>query len=349
MTVHQLPPVAAREPADPPPLAGLLGVAGTRVAVLATSRDVNAKVTLMVVPPGQDRPRAVVKVATTATAARAVLAEAAALQAVHATGWPIVSRTVPRLLGRYDAGGLPAVVSTAMPGAPLRTAYHQWRHTRRRSAVRQDFVLAGEWLADLQRQSAGERVDARLLADALLGLEQRWPGDARVTQLRERLDDCARTLSGIGVAATAVHGDYWHGNLLTGRGGISAVVDWEGGSVAGEPLRDIARFPLSYARYLDRHTRAGRAVPGHPGLVAGANGGGVEYAVLGGGWFPVLVRDYVRAALTRVGIPARWWRTVLLAGVAEVAATADHPDFAVQHLDLVLRLAQRCGAAGLLP
>jgi hypothetical protein len=32
------------------------------------------------------------------------------------------------------------------------------------------------------------------------------------------------------------------------------------------------------------------------------------------------------------------WRDALLAGLAEVAATADHPDFAARHRDLVLQL-----------
>ena len=55
-----------------------------------------------------------------------------------------------------------------------------------------------------------------------------------------------------------MHGDYWPGNLLLHRGRVSGVVDWEAGALAGEPLRDVVRFVLSYALYLDRHTRAGR-------------------------------------------------------------------------------------------
>jgi aminoglycoside phosphotransferase (APT) family kinase protein len=331
------------------PLAGLLREPGTRVAVLATSKDVNAKVTLMVVPPGHDRPAAVVKVATTRQAAGAVLAEEAALRALHATGAPIVAATVPRPLARYDADGLPAVASTAMPGRPLRTTYHQWRHTARRSAVRRDFALAADWLAELQQQTAGEWAGSTLLADALAELVRRFPADPRAERAADRLGRCARDLAAVGVPVTAVHGDYWHGNLLAGPGGICAVVDWEAGTAAGDPVRDVVRFPLGYALYLDRHTRPGRAVAGHPGLRAGGAGGGVGYAVLGNGWFPELVRENVTAALDRLGVPARWWRVVLLAGIAEIAVTADHPDFAEQHLDLLDRLARRCTDAGLLP
>jgi hypothetical protein len=39
-----------------------------------------------------------------------------------------------------------------------------------------------------------------------------------------------------------------------------------------------------------------------------------------------------------LGAPPGLWRTVLLAGLAEVAATADHADFAIRHRDLLLQL-----------
>ena len=116
------------------------------------------------------------------------------------------------------------------------------------------------------------------------------------------------------------------------------MVDWEAGALAGEPLRDVVRFVLSYALYLDRHTRAGPAVPGHPGLRAGRFGAGVGAALSGRGWFAALAGEFVATALARLGGPAGAWRDALLAGVAEVAATADHPDFAAAHLDLLAEL-----------
>ena len=125
-----------------------------------------------------------------------------------------------------------------------------------------------------------------------------------------------------------MHGDYWFGNLLVDGDRVVGVVDWEAGALAGEPLRDVARFAVSYALYLDRHARPGRRVPGHPGLRADSWGVGIARAVAGEGWFGDLVREYVQAALGRLGRPESLWPDVLLAGVAEVAATADHDDFA---------------------
>ncbi len=58
----------------------------------------------------------------------------------------------------------------------------------------------------------------------------------------------------------------------------------------------------------------------------------------GQGWYGQLVRDFVQGALVRLGAPAGLWHTALLAGLGEIAATADHPDFAIRHRDLLLQL-----------
>jgi hypothetical protein len=135
-----------------------------------------------------------------------------------------------------------------------------------------------------------------------------------------------------------VHGDFWAGNLLMTGGEVTGVVDWASGEMSGDPLRDVARFALSYSLYLDRHTRHGRPVSGHPGLRADGWGAGIRYAIAGQHWFGEVVRDFVAGALTSLGGPAALWRDVLYAGIAEIAVTADHPDFAVRHRDLLLEL-----------
>ena len=43
-------------------------------------------------------------------------------------------------------------------------------------------------------------------------------------------------------------------------------------------------------------------------------------------------------ALGRLGIPAHLWRDVLIGGLADIAATADHPEFAERHLILLSRI-----------
>ena len=77
---------------------------------------------------------------------------------------------------------------------------------------------------------------------------------------------------------------------------------------------------------------------GHPGLRAGPWGAGVAYAVRGTGWYPELAQGLLADGLRRFGVPPESWRDVLLAEIACVAAEADHPEFARNHLHLLRRL-----------
>jgi aminoglycoside phosphotransferase len=307
------------------------------VVVLATSRDVNAKISVLVVPPGARRPARVVKVPTTAAAEVAVEAERSVLEGLSRRT-DVAALGVPRVTGTPIVDGRAAVCTTALPGVPMQTRYHRWGRTARRRAVGSDLAAAFDWLAVLQRRTAGEAVAVRLLADGLAAVERRWPGDAIARDVVERLAPAARELAARRAPACAVHGDFWAGNLLLEGDVVTGVVDWECGELSGDPTRDVARLPLSYALYLDRHTRPGHRVPGHRGLRADTWGAGLAYAVRGTGWFPTVVREYVSAALTRLGLPDELWCDVLLMGIADVAATADHPDFARSHVDLLVWL-----------
>ena len=144
-----------------------------------------------------------------------------------------------------------------------------------------------------------------------------------------------------------MHGDYWYGNLLVARERratrVVGVVDWEAGALSGEPLRDVARFAVGYALYLDRHVPPGHRVPGHRGLRAESWGAGLVYAAHGNGWFGAVVREYLVTAAERLGLSRYLWSDIMLAGIADVAATADHPDFARDHFELLVRLTGRDG------
>ena len=103
-------------------------------------------------------------------------------------------------------------------------------------------------------------------------------------------------------------------------------------------MRDLIRFAIAYALYLDRGTKPGRRVRGFPGLRASRWGAGIGFGINGSGWFPELVRDFVRDGLSRLGAPPELWRDAVLAGVAEVAARADDSGFAGAHLALFRQL-----------
>jgi aminoglycoside phosphotransferase (APT) family kinase protein len=326
--------------APPQTLAGFIDQVGGRAACLAVSRDPNAKVTILLFPPGATRPAYVAKVPTTDAAARSVEREAEHLAEVGGQRLGLVSTTIPKVVATVEHLGRPVLVMTAMPGQSMLAAYHSWRHTARQKTVAADFAAAGDWLAGLYDAATGtEHVSlAQLLdgvADVISGRFGREPGvDADLAELaglRGRLAD-HRTPQSV------VHGDFWPGNLLVENGRVLGVIDWESARLTGTPARDLARFVTSYSLYLDRHTRPGHRVTGHPGLRADRWGAGVEYAIDGAGWYPDLARSFVMSGLERLSVSPSCWRDVLLADLAATAAAADHDDFARNHLLLFRRL-----------
>jgi hypothetical protein len=248
---------------------------------------------------------------------------------------------VPRLVDiRRDRGGA-VLVTEAVPGTPMSVDYHRWRGTTRPDVVRADLAGAAAWLRDLSDAVGPQEVAASPggWPGIAKRLRARWPADGVA---RAVADGVATTLPGLRLPATGpwsvVHGDFWAGNVLRTDRRVTGVVDWEHAVVGGDPLRDLTRFVLSYVLYLDRHTRSGRAVRGHPGLVAGAWGEPLRYLAAGSGWLPELVREVLAEHLERTGRDPDRWRDVLAVGTAEVAALADEATFARQHLLLAAEL-----------
>jgi len=326
--------------APPRTLAAFIDQAGGRAACLAMSRDPNAKVTILLFPPGAARPAYVAKVPTTDAAACSVEREAERLGEVGSRALGPVSVTIPKVVATVEHLGRPVLVMTALPGQSMLAAYHSWRHTARREAVAADFAAAGGWLAGLSGATAGnEQVSlAQLLDGAAEGIDRRFGTEAGADADRAGLAALRDRLAGHRSPQSVVHGDFWPGNLLVDSGRVLGVIDWESARLTGSPVSDLARFATSYSLYLDRHTRPGRRVTGHPGLRAGRWGAGVEYAIDGSGWYPDLARSFVMTGLERLGVAPSCWRDVLLADVAVSAATADHDEFGRNHLLLFRRL-----------
>ena len=122
------------------------------------------------------------------------------------------------------------------------------------------------------------------------------------------------------------------------EGRSPGVVDWEAGAIAGEPVRDLVRFALMYALYLDRRTQPGRRVAGHPELRTGRWGAGSNTRSTARAGSRTCSGGSSATAWTRLGAPPAIWRDAALAGIAEVAALTDDPEFARPHLELFRRL-----------
>jgi aminoglycoside phosphotransferase len=320
-------------------LSDLVDEVDGRVACLALSKDPNAKVTVLFFRPGEDKPGYVAKVPTTGVAALKVQLEASTLASLDRKSLGVLSETIPQVRAVVEHMGWPVLVTTALPGRVMFASYHRWRHTSRPAKVKADFDAAGSWLAEWQRHVATGRTQLSMMIDGVAPKISRRFGDDTLTidvidcllELRSRLGD-HQVVEGV------LHGDFWPGNLLMDDGQVRGVVDWENSRPDGVLTRDLARFVVAYSLYLDRHTRPGRPVSGHAGLRAGAWGAGLEYAMNGSGWYPELVHEFMAAGLQRLGVARSCIRDVILAEIACIAAEADDPEFARDHLRLFGRL-----------
>lgn len=319
----------------------LMEASELRAVVAGTSKDPNAKVTVLLIRAGDEQPAIVAKVPTTDRAAAAVRRERELLGAIGRLDLGPLRPTVPSVLGTTEWRGRPVLLTSGMAGSPMSTAYHRWRHLASSAAVIADFRAAGDWLEAFQERTETPRDPRPHEPDLPALLGRRFAAHPAIGETLERLRGLQGSIAEARLGASAVQGDFWFGNLLVADRSVSGVVDWEHGSLVGQPARDWARFAIGYALYLDRHTAAGRPVRGHRGLRAGAWGAGVVHAMEGAGWFPSLFRTFLQRGLTGMGGPPWLWRHVALVGLAEVAALADHDAFAERHLELFQRLAGR--------
>jgi phosphotransferase family enzyme len=313
----------------------------TSGVLINASRDPDAKLTFVITGPQCGPTPRVVKIPATATAGEAVDREGRMLVEVRRLGLGRLAPTVPRYVESLTIEGRPVLIATAVPGTPMTIGYHRWPHTARPSAVRGDFHAALTWLAGFQRSTARGEARDDWAAQVLEAVRGRWDGHPALADAVVRLEAAADSLSRSRCPDTAVHGDFWFGNLLVQGGSVSGVVDWENAAPLGCPLRDLARFVLSYALYLDRHTRAGHRVLGHPALRRGQFGAGIRYALCDAGWFPDLVRGTLGRELGRLGISPSAWYDVALTGIGEVAAAANDDEFGAGHLQLLASLPVR--------
>jgi aminoglycoside phosphotransferase len=332
--VHPLASVA--DPPGDPEFRSLMGGSGVSAVLLGGSRDPNAKITMVML----DRygPALVAKAPTTSHAETAVRREAHALAALAALPLGRLSATVPRTVGYAVHDGRTVLLSTPLRGRSMAVSYHGWHHTARRRNVERDFAAVSTWLRDLQTRTGGQPMPARLVADPAARLTDRFPGNQSLACAIAAVERAAARLDGYATPRTAVHGDFWFGNILTDGGVVTGVVDWEAFAPSGEPLRDVARFVVTYALYLDRHTRVGARVRGHR-LRRGENwGSGIDYLLADGNWFSGVAQNFLTLQLGRLGVPPQRWRDVIICGLAEIAVTADDQDFATKHLQILARL-----------
>jgi aminoglycoside phosphotransferase len=345
--VTELLPVGARNvPAvDAPALSVaelVRSTPGVRSVVVGVSKDPNAKVTVMLVSEQDGMPVMAVKVPTTPIAAAAVESETAALVELHARYPGVALGTIPRVVRMVQIEGLRGVVMTAVPGTPMTREYVCGRRSRR-GRTEAHLGAVSEWLGSLHSATAAGSSEIDMDAGVTSRLRARFGDDERLPDDLGRLAAIHARLRSEHAARTVVHGDLWFGNVLVGPGGVTGVVDWEAACLCGEPVRDLARFAIMYALYLDEGTSVLGRLRGRDATRSLPWGAGIEFGVNGTGWFPDLFRGFVRGGLRRLGASPALWRDAVLAGLADVAARTDDPAFGCLHLELFRRLTTDTG------
>ena len=125
---------------------------------------------------------------------------------------------------------------------------------------------------------------------------------------------------------SAVHGDFWCGNILVKDDEVSGVIDWEAGR---SPAARCATWPASCSATASTWTGTrGRGIgcAGIPASGGPASATACRYGLLGNGWFPDLVRRFLADGLGHLGLPPGLWYDVALAGLGEIAADANDED-----------------------
>jgi hypothetical protein len=293
-------------------------------------------------------------------------AEHVALTELSRSWLPRVRRQVPRSLLLEGVAGRTVLVTSALAGRSMLVRYHGPGHVTSRSAVAGDLRAAGAWLAAFQADTAVGRVSCeeavrRFCLPVLDRYRQEFGPDPVECRIRARTVRAAERFADVVVPLCAVHGDYALGNVLVDGGGaraprVSGVVDWELGRSCGLAVTDWFKFAASYGSFLDRAAPRGRSgLRGHRGwgrartalgqVDPWPNLVGFLYAFRGTGWFPDLVREYLRAGYARMDVPPGVEEVFLPVFVAQQATTLRDPVYRRGYCDLLGALADESGLA----
>jgi aminoglycoside phosphotransferase (APT) family kinase protein len=204
---------------------------------------------VLVGPPGQ-RPRAVVKLPHTPEGVASLRRQAGALATLRAD--PRVRQwrsLVAETLGEGHIGEQFYMIETALPGRAPRLASLD-PATRERLQASAAAAIGGlhTSIARVGAVDAGRLarwVDAPVAVIA--GVVAPLPAAARHRAALQRLRaELHGALAGRSVATSWIHGDYWLGNVLVGGDGskVVGIVDWERAAPDELPLHDLMHLLL---------------------------------------------------------------------------------------------------------
>jgi hypothetical protein len=271
---------------------------------------------LLLAAPGATRATTAVAIADADDSRRAAENEQEVLQQLRATTDTELTVTIPRVLQRVRASRSAVGLVLELPKTPT----GQDTVTRGRTENQNVLLLlkaVDAWLELFESRTACDRLlPAEVGTAGVLWLTGLYP-DCRMGAGLDGIIRAQRLLSAHDVRRTAVHGCLCprHVTVSADRGRVEAVDDWGLASVAGDPLVDLGGFAVRLAG-----DRLGEVLDGRT-------------------TFARTVRSFVTAGLTRLGLPGRLWRELLLlAQVDRAHHAAGHSE--ADHSLLITNLAR---------
>jgi len=218
------------------------------------------------------------------------------------------SLVAPRHVGVAEHIGRPVLLTSATAGPPLGSAG--------RRPTRRDVAAVIEWLIAIWDGGRPDSGPTDLGATAVDALLTRHSSDADRADVLDRLCVARARVSRARVPRTVSHGALSLDRITVARDRVTGVDDWGCGTIAGDPLRDLASFAVACAGLrLDFLLKSRRSVA-------------------------AALRAGVRTGLAALGVDGRLCDEVLLLAVAEQAAATDEQrrQAGLQALDAFLAL-----------
>ncbi len=220
-----------------------LALDGDRWAVVSQGEYNSQKPVLLIYPPADDRPEAVIKMTRDPVFDARLVVERDALLGLEALRWRTAD--LPRVLFHGRHAGLGFLAETALRGRPF-------NQIARPGQPDPAFDASLEFLIELARSTsrpARGADHAAALGPLVHRFLELWPLKADATaRLRHDLDVIGAQPA---LETVFLHGDAGTWNLLVDDAGRIGVLDWEAAEGQGPPMWDVARFVHSYA-LLDR-------------------------------------------------------------------------------------------------
>lgn len=314
------------------PLRQLLDEPGTAVSRRARRPNGDTD-TLLLAPPGADRPRLAAKIPATRAAEVAVEREARMLVDVRRLELGHLRATIPRFVQLCEQDGRLVLVASAVPGRDLTGAFCGVLSCWHQRCLSAELGVAGSWLGQFQEATARGSGPVDVLSqDVVARLDRlaRETGgsnhDARTVLDRARA--VQEVLRRHEAPRSAVHGNFRADQVLVDgtKGVVSGVLGWRRAAIRGEPLADVGRFAVTYpAHGAPRGPRA--TVPGTSVLT-------------GRGPHARSARRFIGDGLVRLGLTETLWYPVAWAATASLLAEVEG-SVASREAVLVTRLLAR--------